>query len=256
MTGLDAERGAMATASNVHIAYDDIGTGDPAVVLLHGLFGNRTYYAAQAQHLAARHRVLNIDLRGHGQSDVPGAGYSLDVFADDVIRVCEGAGVSRAVFCGHSFAVALKAVLRRPDMAAGLVLVDGVVLLSEAERKRQAAFAEVLATDSWREALLGFFGGIAAGAADRVRADIAAAPRVYAASTMRDIASSDCAQELTAARCPLLYLHGRMPLELDRLRALRPDAIVETIPNVGHWLMLTAPDEVNAALDHFLEVIG
>jgi pimeloyl-ACP methyl ester carboxylesterase len=256
MTRLDMEHGATATALKVRLAYDDIGAGDPAVVLLHGLFGNRTYYAAQAHHLAARHRVLNIDLRGHGKSEVPDAGYSLDVFADDVIRVCEEAGVRRAVFCGHSFAVALKAVVRRPDMAAGLVLVDSVVLLSEAERKRQAAFAELLETDSWREALLGFFGGIAAGAADRVRADIAAAPRVYAAPMFRDIAMSDCGEELTAARCPIVYLHGRMPLELDRLRVLRPDAIVETIPNVGHWLMLTAPDEVNAAIDRFLEGIG
>lgn len=246
----------MATAQKVRIAYDDIGAGDPAIVLLHGLFGNRTYYAAQAHHLAARHRVLNVDLRGHGESDVPEDGYSLDVFAKDVIRVCDEAGVGRAVFCGHSFPVALKVAVRRPDLAAGLVLLDGVVLLPETERKTQAGFADVLETDHWRDALLGFFGGIAAGAADRVRADIAAAPRVYAAPMMRDIAASDRAEELAAVRCPLMYVHARMPVDLDRLRALRPDAVVEAIPNVGHWPMLTVPEEVNAALDRFLEVIG
>jgi len=92
----------MTTIQNVRIAFDDIGAGDPAVVLVHGLFCNRTYYAAQAQHLAARHRVLTIDLRGHGASDVPDHGYSLDSLAGDVIRVCEEVGVSRAVFGGHS----------------------------------------------------------------------------------------------------------------------------------------------------------
>jgi pimeloyl-ACP methyl ester carboxylesterase len=255
MTSLDVEGRAVAPVQNVRVAYDDIGTGDPVVVLLHGLFGNRTYYAAQAQHLAARHRVLNIDLRGHGESDVPDEGYSLDVFADDVIRVCAEAGVGRAVFCGHSFAVALKVAVRRPELAAGLVLLDGAVLLPETERKTQAGFAQVLETDYWRDALLGFFGSIAAGAAQRVRADIAAAPRVYAAPMMRDIAASDLAAELAAVRCPLMYVHARMPLDLEQLRALRPDAITETIPNVGHWPMLTAPDEVNAALDRFLQVI-
>jgi pimeloyl-ACP methyl ester carboxylesterase len=239
-----------------HIAFDDIGVGDPAVVFLHGLFGNRGYYAAQAQHLAPRHRVLSIDLRGHGASDVPEEGYSLDALADDVSRVCEDAGVSRAVFCGHSFPVALRVAVRRPDLAAGLVLLDGVILLPDAERERQSRFAQVLETDGWREALLGFFGGIAAGAADRVRADIAAVPRVYAAPLLRDIASSDRAEELAAVRCPLLYVHGPMPLDLERLRVLKPDAIVETIPNVGHWLMLTAPQQVNAALDRFLAGIG
>jgi pimeloyl-ACP methyl ester carboxylesterase len=77
MTTLDRRPALSATAP--HIAFDDIGSGDPAVVLLHGLFEDRTYYRAQAQHLAARHRVLNIDLRGHGESDVPEQGYSLDV---------------------------------------------------------------------------------------------------------------------------------------------------------------------------------
>jgi pimeloyl-ACP methyl ester carboxylesterase len=71
MSVAEQEGGVMTTDQKVHIAYDDLDAGDPAVVLLHGLFGNRTYYAAQAHHLAAGHRVLNIDLRGHGESEVP-----------------------------------------------------------------------------------------------------------------------------------------------------------------------------------------
>jgi pimeloyl-ACP methyl ester carboxylesterase len=178
------------------------------------------------------------------------------VFADDVIRVCEEARVSRAVFCGHSFPVALKVAVGRPELAAGLVLLDGVLLLPETERKTRAGFAQVLATDHCRDALLGLFGGVAGGAADRVRADIAVAPRVYAVPMMRDIASSDYGDELATVRCPIMYVHARVPTDLHRLRALRPDAIVETIPNVGHWPMLTAPGELNAALDRFMEPIG
>jgi pimeloyl-ACP methyl ester carboxylesterase len=246
----------MTTMQNVRIAYDDVGAGDPAVVLLHGLFGNRGYYAAQAEHLAARHRVLSIDLRGHGESDITEEGYSLDAFTDDVVRVCEQAGISRAVFCGHSFPLALKVAVRRPDLAAGVVLLDGVVLLPESERKRQAGFAQVLQTDDWRDALLGFFGSIAGHAVDRVRADINAAPRVYAAPMLREIASSDFAEDLADVRCPIMYIHARVPVDLDRLRLLRPDAIVETIPNAGHWPMLTAPNQVNAALDRFLQAIS
>jgi pimeloyl-ACP methyl ester carboxylesterase len=245
----------MAAAQAIHIAHDDVGSGHPAVVLLHGLFEDRTYYAAQVQHLRATHRVINIDLRGHGQSDVPEDGYTIDALADDVIEVCEGAGVSSAVFCGHSFAVALRVAVRRPDLAAGVVLLDGVVLMPDAERERMMGFTQVLETDGWRQALLGFFGGVAAGAVERVRSDIAVVPRVYAAPLLREIASSDNADELIAARCPLLYVHSGMPMDLERLRALRPDAMVESIPHAGHYLMLTAPEAVNAALDRFLATI-
>ena len=189
----------MHTAQKVHIAYDDIGEGAPAVVLLHGLFEDRSYCAEVAAHLARRHRVLNLDLRGHGESEVPAEGYSL-----------------------HQLVQALD-------------------------------------TPGWREALLGFFSGVAGPSADRVCKDMLAAPRVYAAAMLRDIAAASTTvhgAELAGLSCPLLYVHSGMPLDLDRLRELQPALIVEAIPEAGHYVMLTAPDQVNSALDRFLEVIG
>jgi pimeloyl-ACP methyl ester carboxylesterase len=246
----------MLTKQTVHIAYDDNGNGNPAIVFLHGLFADRTYYQAQVRHLSGRHRVLTIDLRGHGKSAIPEEGYSLDLLADDVIRVCDEAGLSRAVLCGHSMPVALRAALRRPGLAAGLVLLDGVVLFPPPVRERQGRLAQALQTDGWREAMLGFFPSIAGAAAARVRADISAAPRFYAEPIMRELASSDSAEELAALGCPLMYVHCGAPADLDRLRQVQPDAVIEEIPDVGHWPMLTAPDQVNALLDQFLQAIG
>lgn len=246
----------MTAQPKVRIAYEDIGAGDPTVVLLHGLFANRTYYAAQAQHLAARHRVLSIDLRGHGCSDVPEQPYSLTVLADDVIRVCDEARVTRAVLCGHSMAVGLKAALHRPDLAAGLVLLDGAVLMPPEVRLQLCRLVEVLQTDSWREALLGFFTSVAGPAAERVRADISVVPRAYAESILREIASSDFADDLAELSCPLMYVHSQIPADLGRLRTLRPDAYIEEMPGVGHYQMLAAPERLNALLDAFLKMIG
>ena len=64
-----------AISDGLRIAYEDVGQGSPAVVLIHGAFGNRFHYAAQIKHLAQRHRVLALDLRGHGESDVPQDGF-------------------------------------------------------------------------------------------------------------------------------------------------------------------------------------
>lgn len=248
--------GCMTTEQKVRIAYEDIGTGYPTVVLLHGLFENRSYYAAQAQHLATRHRVLSIDLRGHGDSDVPEQPYSLAVLADDVIRVCEEARVTRAVFCGHSMAVALKVAVRRPDLAAGLVLLDGAVLMPPEVRSQLDQLVAALQTDNWREALLGFFPSVAGPAAERVRADISVVPRAYAEPILREIASSDFADDLLTLSCPLMYVHSQIPSDMGRLRAMRPDAVIEEMPGVGHYQMLAAPERVNALLDRFLETIG
>jgi predicted alpha/beta hydrolase len=70
-------------------------------VLIHEAFGNRSHFAAQLDHLSERNRVLVLDLRGHGEGDIPGSSVALRDFAADVIGVCEAAGVDRAV-CGHS----------------------------------------------------------------------------------------------------------------------------------------------------------
>lgn len=246
----------MTTAANVQIAYDDAGSGQPAVVLIHGLFEDRTYYAAQVRHLTESRRILNIDLRGHGASDVPENGYSLGVLADDVARICEKAGIRRAVFCGHSMAVALKVAVRRPELAAGVVLLDGAVLMPPAAVRRQIELVHALETDGWRDALLGFFGHVAGPAVERVRADISAAPRFYAAPLVRDIVACseahDDVRELAALSCPLLYVHSEIPTDLARLRELKPDAVIEEIAGAGHYLMLTAPERVNALLDRFL----
>jgi pimeloyl-ACP methyl ester carboxylesterase len=247
-----------STAVAVRIAYDHVGQGDPAVVFLHGLFEDRTYYAEQVAHLSRTHRVLNIDLRGHGESEVPDAPYSLDALACDVAAVCARAGVRRAVLCGHSMALALRVATRQPQLAAGVVLLDGAVLLRNPALEGLRQLVAALDTDGWREALLGFFGRVAGPAEERVRAGISAAPRVYAAPIIAEIASSSGtvhAHELAELRCPLLYMHGAMPSDLDRPRVVQPDAIVEEIPDAGHYLMLTASGRVNAALDRFLEVI-
>ena len=225
-------------------------------MFVHGLSGNRTHYQAQVSHLPGRHRVLNIDLRGHGESAVPEAGYSLGVLADDVVRVCEQAGVSHPVLCGHSMPVALKAALKRPGLTAGLVLLDGVVLLPPPVREHQGRLAQALRTDRWREALPGFFPGIAGPAAERVRADILAMPRYCAEPIMRELASSDSAAELAALSCPLMFVDSHVPADLDRLRQVHPDALIEEIPDAGHRPMLTVPDQVNALLDRLLQVIG
>jgi len=48
------------------------------------------------------HRVVAVDLRGHGQSDNPEGSYAMGVFADDVAWVCERIGLEKPVVIGHS----------------------------------------------------------------------------------------------------------------------------------------------------------
>src|SRR5512146_3365510 len=109
----------------MHLAYDDVGIGAPAIVLIHGAFADRSHFTAQLDHLAARQRVIAPDLRGHGKSDVPGTGFDIVDFVADVLTVCEDARIEQAVFGGHSIlggGTALGIADARPDLVAGVAL--------------------------------------------------------------------------------------------------------------------------------------
>src|SRR5579862_3172164 len=152
------ERG-QAWVDGLRIAYESTGAGEPPVVLIHGAFEDRSYYALQQAHLAGRHRVVSLDLRGHGESDVPDA-VAIEDFANDVIAVADDAGIENAVLCGHSMggAVALIVAAARPELVRAIVMLDGTILFpEEVGRQARETLVPALATDHWLDALRGYF---------------------------------------------------------------------------------------------------
>jgi len=251
-------------SQGVEIAYEEAGRGDPAVVLIHAPFGNRSQFAAVFDHLATRHRVIALDLRGRGESAVPPDGFSISDLAGDVRAVCHAAGVDRAVLCGHSLGgtVALEVAALEPGLVAGVVLLDAVVLFPEPLRRQVVeGLVPALAGPNWQEALRGYMMGRMFGPFDppevraRIAQEIATFPAQMAAPLMRDGMSSDFSDHLAAGRYPLLFVHAQVPADLERLKQLRPDAIVASVAASGHFLTLIVPDQVNAMLDRFLAIL-
>ncbi|MGI9009466.1 MAG: alpha/beta fold hydrolase [Streptosporangiaceae bacterium] len=99
----------------------------PPMVLLHALGERGADWAAVAGRFARRYRVYAPDLRGHGDSDWPGA-YSFALLRDDVCAFLDALGLARVTLVGHSMggAVAFGVTLERPDLVARLVAEDVV----------------------------------------------------------------------------------------------------------------------------------
>jgi pimeloyl-ACP methyl ester carboxylesterase len=242
------------------IAYDDIGSGAPSIVFAHGAFANRHHNAPQIDHLSKRHRVLALDIRGHGESDTPSQAFGIREAADDVIAVCDAAGVDRAIVVGHSWAVPLQVAEARPDLVAGVVLLDGAVLLPDAQRTQILNdLVPVLEGPGWAAAMQGFLVGNgfpypAHALKARVLEEIGHGPWQLAAQLMRDVMSTDWSHQLSSGTYPLLYVHGVMPTDLQRIRSARPGIVVGAVAGAGHYISLEVPDQVNAMIDRFLEL--
>ena len=127
-------------SGGVSIRYLDAGQGD-AVVLLHGFGGSAEEWTRSGvlQALAADHRVLALDLPGHGRSGKPHdpAKYGLEM-VEDVVRLLDHLKIRKAHVVGYSMGARLtaKLMVAHPERLSSIVLGGGGARRDSAEERR------------------------------------------------------------------------------------------------------------------------
>lgn len=98
----------------------------PPLVLLHCYTCAMSWWEPILPLLERRHRVIRIDLLGHGGSEKPGSGYSMEDQATAVAAALRELDVDRATVVGHSlgFSVAVALAEQHPELVSGLVNID------------------------------------------------------------------------------------------------------------------------------------
>lgn len=108
----------------VRLAVRVSGAADrPAVVLSNSLAADIGMYDEVAERLAADARLIRYDTRGHGQSDAPESGYSIERLGRDVIAILDALKIERAVVCGTSLGglTAMWLGIHGADRVSGLI---------------------------------------------------------------------------------------------------------------------------------------
>ena len=111
--------------NGIRIHFEVVGSGAP-VVLGHSYLCSGEMWAPQVGPLAERHRVVNIDARGHGRSGYLTEPFDLYDMVADVVAVLDALEIERAVWAGLSIGgmVAMRAAITVPDRVSGLILID------------------------------------------------------------------------------------------------------------------------------------
>src|SRR3954470_23899025 len=109
------------------LAYQSYGEGPKVTVLLHGLLFGKRMHDELAEALAERgHRVVCLDLLGHGDSDRPPemSSYGMTIFGRQVIGLLDHLGVEQAVIGGTSLGAnaTLEAAAGAPGRVRGLLV--------------------------------------------------------------------------------------------------------------------------------------
>lgn len=270
-------RDELRGGSGVRLAVRTAGPLDaPPIVLVHGWAQSSRVFTAQlGSPLAERFRLIAVDLRGHGESDIPDNGYDDPAeWAADVRAVLDYAG-RPAVLLGWSYGgLVITDYLRTFGQAdvAGLVYAGAITELGRGRRGGRVgsamrdALPDVLSEDDEvaAKAMRAFVTGMAAskfasrpnalGAAlieDAMRVPVL----VRAALFRRDVTSADVLASVTV---PTLVAHGDADAVVDidagRFTAETvPGARLRVFEGVGHLPFLERQAEFDELLGEFAE---
>jgi pimeloyl-ACP methyl ester carboxylesterase len=122
-----------ADLGDVQLFYTDEGVGDPPLLFVHGYSCDSHDWLWQLPVFTRSHRVIAVDLRGHGRSSAPADGYSATSLADDLAKLLEQLRTGPVVALGHSLGGVVVSALavEHPGLVSRLVCVDPAYLLPD-----------------------------------------------------------------------------------------------------------------------------
>ena len=278
---LASSRRRIVTNDGVRLSVIDVGRGPPLVILPAWTNAAIAYWR-QIVDFARDHRVIAVDMRGHGESEKTEHGYRVGRFGADLEGLLASLDVHDAVLMGHSMGCAVIWAyldLYGPGRARKLVLVDQAATQliqpwwSAAERRDFGCnntaselfdfCASLSGTDGervTRELFLGLFTpGFPLEEAEAIVGEILKMPRRHAASLMLDHATRDWRDVIGQIRLPALVVGARrsvFPAESQAWIASRIPgaqlAVFDADEGGSHFMCMENATRFNAVIRDFL----
>lgn len=264
-----------AHSGDVRIWYEEFGAGEPLVMIM-GLGGTVQAWGLQIPPLSQHYRLICLDNRGAGRSDMPAGPYDTGQFAEDVIAVMDAAGLDSAHVLGASLGglIAQELYHRHPQRVRSLILactgagandpvhippLDPKVLetlqldrAAEPAERLVAAMEEIFYHPSYRAKIPNLTARLL-----KLHQAAPQPPHAYAAQLAACFNHPPNSPRLARIRVPALVLHGEhdavWPLGNARYLAEQiPAAELVVIPDSAHMFLVEKPREFNRAVLDFL----
>jgi len=262
-----------ASVGDVALHYEVAGDAGPALILLHGGPGaDHTLFKPEFSVLADVARVVYLDQRGSGESDVGSPQtWTWPQWADDVVAFCAALDIEAPILVGVSSGglVALTCAARYPDRVGGLVLdsplgvpnsLEAVLEVFErrggpaarnAARRYLTGDTSDEARAAWAEHCLPLYGSPSP-KPRRVNEDVLTHFRTGGCG------SADTTELLPQIICPTLVLAGEedplCPAGAARrlAAAITAPVTLDVVPGIGHGVFRQAPERAFGAARRFL----
>ncbi|MCH7592026.1 MAG: alpha/beta hydrolase [Planctomycetes bacterium] len=254
------EIGSVRAEDGVRIAYSSEGHGEPAIVFIHGWTCDRTHWRFQVPEFRKSHRVIAIDLPGHGASGADRNAWSIDGLGSDVAAVVRGLKLDQVVLVGHSMGgpVALAAAPRLRGILRGIVAVDSVhnvefTMPAETSDRFVKRFEHDF-EGAWKRFMSGFFADPGSEILKSILEKAGGVDRRAAIELLADYNRFDWKSALAAAGVPVRAINAAKPFRTEvKINRKYGDFDAVLISDVGHFLMLEKPVDFNRHLRMMIE---
>jgi pimeloyl-ACP methyl ester carboxylesterase len=249
------------------ISYEIYGTGEPTLVFVHGWSCDARYWRAQLPYFSKKHRVVMIDLAGHGHSGSARSQYTMKAFGEDVQTVTEATGSRGVILIGHSMggSVIAEAARLMPTRVIGLIGIDTLENIEYPMTREQLNQMTDPLEKDFEKGSRQFVGEMISSQTDPqlrewILSDMSAAPPAVALSAMNQMMSQyitgESAKIFDEIRIPVVTVNGDLwPInyEANRRHMFSFDAIV--LKEADHFLMMDHAEEFNRALEKAINMI-
>jgi len=249
------------SSDGVRIVYQVGGDAEPTLVFIHGGLADRSFWDTQMEAFRNDHRVIALDLAGHGESGADRPHWSIAAFAADVRSAAEAENAERIVLIGNSLGgpVAVEASLMLPGRTLGVVGVDTFHDLSRKVSPEEMRARIEAAQSDYPAFVQQMISGLFHPDADRallndLRRRMLRTPEAVAVDMLGSFAGYDLAGSVRRMTAPLRCINGDLyPVEWDLNRRIAPDFEGAILPHTGHYPMLEDPAAFNLNLKKIVD---
>jgi pimeloyl-ACP methyl ester carboxylesterase len=251
----------------VHVQYRLYGSGEPALVFIHGWASDSNYWREQVPVLKQKYTVVTVDLAGHGGTDANRSDWSMARFGQDVATALAAVPNQKLVLIGHAMGgpVALEAARLLKGRVIGIIGVDtfkaiGAPLPTSAQIDAAVKPFEANFIGHTREVVTQHF--FAPGAnpdlVRKVAYDMSLSPPKVSIPAMRAVLGYDFSAPLKEIDVPILAINSDLgePLNELRIRKVLPKFRAVTLSATGHFPMMEDPARFNPALDAEIQTLA